>query len=282
MVITGKPRQDSVEDFFKRNALSPPQPLVDFSEASETASIASTNLHSDLSSVQGVVVELRSPRKASRQPKYAKLDAGPSRSGRMGVRKWRRYQNNVGLLSGITEEDNPEQSFAQEIAEESSSAFSELFEDPRKMQIWERFTRMSEESQHRFLMAFANDFDRASRNSNDDSGKMSPEQCYKRIDGQLRRLIAHRSPPVDIIQPMEEELVDFFGVAPEDDLELDVEKPDVYYRMIFHAVCQYFGLLSKSVKQRETCRTQVKKRSRNSTFQEPPQRLSTYLMQRYF
>lgn len=45
---------------------------------------------------------------------------------------------------------------------------------------------------------------------------------------------------------MEEELVDFFGVAPEDDLELDVEKPDVYYRMIFHAVCQYFGLLSKS------------------------------------
>ena len=103
---------------------------------------------------------------------------------------------------------------------------------------------------------------------------------------------------------MEEQLVDFFGEAPEEDMELDVEKPDVYYRMIFHAVCQYFGLLSKSrlaclplvcfllnlaiaktgfagVKSRQTCRTQVKKRSRNSAFHEPPQRLSVYLMQRY-
>ena len=70
---------------------------MDLSEASETASIASTNLsRSELSSVQGVVIELRSARKnASRQPRYARPEGGPSRSGRMGIRKWRRYQNSA-------------------------------------------------------------------------------------------------------------------------------------------------------------------------------------------
>ena len=48
----------------------------------------------------------------------------------------------------------------------------------------------------------------------------------------------------DIIEPMEKEIVGFFGERPLD--VLDVEKSDTYYRMIFHAVCQYFGLKSKS------------------------------------
>jgi hypothetical protein len=44
---------------------------------------------------------------------------------------------------------------------------------------------------------------------------------------------------------MEEELIGFFEEKPLD--VLDVEKSDTYYRMIFHAVCQYFGLKSKSI-----------------------------------
>jgi R3H-associated N-terminal domain len=88
-------------------------------------------------------------------------------------------------------------------------------------QIWEKFMRLSESQQRRFLMQIADNFDRASRQivGNGKSATYfyftnsclrrkkenfwltedqptSPDDCFRRIDSQLRHLIAHRSPPV--------------------------------------------------------------------------------------
>ncbi|OQV13097.1 hypothetical protein BV898_12638 [Hypsibius exemplaris] len=283
MVITGQPRKvDSVENFLQQNALT--AAIVVDGDTTDTASIAST-FQTDSSSVQGVVIQLRNVRRP-RVPRYPNpTDSSTSqKSGkqRMGHRKWRRYQNNIGLLSGIEEESDPDfltTSLARDIAEENTSAFSELFSNPSKMEIWEKFVRMSEGQQRKILLQVAEDFDRACHGLHDDEEATSADACFRRIDRQLRHLIAHRSPPVDIIEPMEQEIVGFFEEKPSD--VLDVEKNDTYYRMIFHAVCQYFGLKSKSVKSRSTCRTEVRNRSKTGTFAEPPLRLSAYLSQHY-
>ncbi|XP_055351236.1 R3H domain-containing protein 4-like [Paramacrobiotus metropolitanus] len=275
MVVIGKPRIDSVEDFLQQNALEPNN-VIDLGDTTDTASIAST-LQTQ-SSVPGVVITIRGgQRRQERPPRYPRPSDSPSSRKSMGVRKWRRYQNNLGLLSGIEEEDSVETSFAEDIAEETSGGFSDLFEDPEKMQAWDNFTKMSEGAQRKFLMKMAEDFEHQHENSLSDELPRTAEECFRRIDRNLRRLVARRSPPVDLIEPMEEELLEFFGERPQD--ILDVIKPDVYHRMVFHAICQYFGLNSKSVKTRETCHTRVRNRSRN--FLRPPQRLSVYLTERY-
>ncbi|XP_060081173.1 R3H domain-containing protein 4-like [Ylistrum balloti] len=229
-------------------------------------------------------------------PSNLQLDNGhPGSRKKTGVKKSRRCENMKHLLTLVEKEDDIE--LSMEVGEPSMSVFAELFMEHEKMKAWKDFMNSSEEEQGRILQQGRegkrmNDNNRHIENGNDqedlndssDSWEEIPdnravhpaytaEECYQRLDRNIRQNFKRHSVPVGILDSLEQDLISFFKDWPG---SVYVSKPiSSFERMLLHATCQYLNLYSTSFGDGSTRQTHVE--NKMSTFSPPSVLLSSYL-----
>ncbi|KAH3697966.1 R3H domain-containing protein 4-like [Dreissena polymorpha] len=211
---------------------------------------------------------------------------------RIGQKQARRC-GNLGELMALVESDGMEIDF--NMFEPSMSVFAELFAEKEKMEAWNDFVNSTEEQQLAVLTSEpitecchdnqASDLDSEGQES-DDSWEhvqdkrathpcFSAEECFQRIDKNIRTMLKRRHKPMGMLVSLEGEIVNFFKEWPQ---SVYVSKlASSYERMMLHALCQYLQLISKSFDSSGIRQTQVE--NPHSSFQPPPTLLTDYLDQ---
>jgi hypothetical protein len=74
----------------------------------------------------------------------------------------------------------------------------------------------------------------------------SPDQCFKRIDADLKNMLKKKHIPLGVLASIEEEITNFFNDKPFETYKSCL--PSGYQRLLLHACSQYLDLtcLSKS------------------------------------
>ncbi|XP_048760634.1 R3H domain-containing protein 4-like [Ostrea edulis] len=208
---------------------------------------------------------------------------------RMGANKARRVDNLRQLLHMVEKDDSVELDF--DIFEPSMSAFTELFNEKEKMQVWNDFVNSSEEEQDRIISGRSvpetileeeeveEDFHMVGRITEDsrDNRKYHPsysaEECFKRIDKKIKAHLKRRHLPLESLMKLEEGVIEFFKTWP--DSVYIQHLTGGFERMLLHGVCQYLNLHSKSIENNGERHTQVE--NPYPGFDPPAILLSTYL-----
>ncbi|OWF47278.1 R3H domain-containing protein 4-like [Mizuhopecten yessoensis] len=212
-------------------------------------------------------------------------------SRKTGVKRSRRGENLKYLLNLVEKEDDLE--LSMEVGEPSISAFAELFMEPEKMKVWKDFMNSSEEEQGRILQEkgriAVNSKEKRTENRNDNKDldnsweeipdnravhpAFTPEECYQRLDRNIRLFLKRRNIPVGILHGLEQDLISFFKDWPG---SVYVSKlTSSFERMLLHAICQYLDLSSSSFDEGNCRRTHVE--NKFSSFTPPSVLLSSYL-----
>ncbi|XP_053393756.1 R3H domain-containing protein 4-like [Mercenaria mercenaria] len=206
------------------------------------------------------------PRRKAPRPKIHSMQTSISdhiNSRRKGQKQARRCDNLRELINMVEKEDI-ELDF--NIFEPSISAFAELFNEHEKMKAWNDFVNSTEEEQLEFLQGEAqhpgnhgsseesNDLEGNSSDLDSSWEKMddkrsahpsfSAEECFQRVDKNIRTMLKRRHKPMGLLVSLEEEIVNFFKEWPQ---SIYISKlSSSYERMMLHALCQYLDLISKS------------------------------------
>ncbi|XP_069126172.1 R3H domain-containing protein 4-like [Argopecten irradians] len=209
-------------------------------------------------------------------------------SKKTGVKKSRRGENMKYLLN-LTEKDDDIE-LSMEVGEPSMSVFAELFMEHEKMKAWKDFMNSSEEEQGRILQQGStntkNNKDKHKEKDNDelDSWEEIPdnravhpaytaEECYQRLDRNIRMFLKRRNIPVGILKNLEQDLISFFSDWPG---SVYISKlTSSFERMLLHAICQYLNLSSTSFDDGNCRQTHVE--NKLSSFSPPSVLLSAYL-----
>lgn len=77
-------------------------------------------------------------------------------------------------------------------------------------------------------------------------GSLPAEYCYARISRSARKVIRKRSPPVKLLTEVEVLISELLQKAEQSRMELFVE--GAYQRLFLHAVCQYYGVSSATLR----------------------------------
>lgn len=207
----------------------------------------------------------RLPRPKSRSTEMSIHDHINSR--RTGQKQARRCDNLKELINMVEKEDI-ELDF--NIFEPSVTAFTELFNEREKMKAWNDFVNSSEEEQKKFLekemhqhshgchdnKSTAHDLENNNSDAEFEDGwekvkdkrkthpSYSAEECFLRVDKNIRAMLKRRQRPMGMLVSLEEELVNFFKEWPQSIYVSSLSSS--YERMMLHALCQYLDLMSKS------------------------------------
>ncbi|XP_013418611.1 R3H domain-containing protein 4-like [Lingula anatina] len=222
----------------------------------------------------------QSPRKFKhRPPKSPKPMDWTKNSGRKvkGTKTGRRMDNFNFLLSLVDSKEEFGELDIHDYLEPTMSAFGEILSEEEKMRAWNDFINHSEEEQQQFLQGQqyseeevtdavfldADEKDNALSGVGglgaDDKRTVHPaftaEECFKKIDSNLRGLLCKRQLPKGILSAIEEEVTDFFKEWQNSVYISKIANP--FERLLLHAVCQYLSLSSKSFDHENARHTQV-------------------------
>ncbi|XP_064626537.1 R3H domain-containing protein 4-like isoform X2 [Lineus longissimus] len=195
------------------------------------------------------------------------------------------------LLSLVESEDLDEMNIG-DFMEPTMSAFAELLAEQEKMKVWNDFVNHTEEEQNFFLQnqqysdeAAGEVGETSSKPAQDDHDwvhlddkreahpAFSADECFQRIDSNLKALLHKRQLPRGVICQLEEQIIMFFKEWP---TSVYVSKvPSSFERLLLHAVCQYLDLKSHSFCCQGERQTEVE--NKHQTFLPPDTALSTYL-----
>lgn len=207
---------------------------------------------------------------------------------RMGANKARRVENLRHLLTLAEKDDSFDLDY--DIFEPSMSAFSELFNEKEKMQVWNEFVNSSEEEQERIISGRSvpytileeeeeEDFLMVDETQDDKTDKRkyhpsySAEECFQRIDKKIRTHLKRKHVPLELLSKLEESVIEFFQSWP-DSVYVQCLNGG-FERMMMHGVCQYLDLQSKSIENNGERHTQVE--NTHPAFYPPTILLSSYL-----
>lgn len=213
---------------------------------------------------------------------------------RTGAKQARRTDNLKDLIN-MVEKDDLELDF--NVFEPSMSVFAELFSEREKMQVWNDFVNSTEEEQieilhreNRKLRKSGSDNNGNDTARDEDDGfdtleeikdkrsthpSFSAEQCFQKLDRNIRMLLKRRQRPMGMLVGLEEDLISFFKEWP---TSVYISSTATSYeRMLLHALCQYLDLLSKSFDCDGSRKMQVE--NPESDFTPPPVLLTQYLEQ---
>ncbi|XP_060596853.1 R3H domain-containing protein 4-like [Ruditapes philippinarum] len=248
---------------------------------------------SDNESVTNVPVS--TPRRRAQRPKMRNMETSISdhiNSRRKGQKQARRCDNLKELINMVEKEDI-ELDF--NIFEPTISAFAELFNEHEKMKAWNDFVNSTEEEQMELLEGDCNHTgnhgnceetsDLENNNSDLDNSweyvedkrrthpSFSAEECFQKIDKNIRTMLKRRHKPMGLLVSIEEEIVNFFKEWPQ---SVYISKlSSSYERMMLHALCQYLDLISKSYDCDGLRQTQIE--NPQPRFTPPPVLLTHYL-----
>ncbi|WAR24782.1 R3HD4-like protein [Mya arenaria] len=189
----------------------------------------------------------------------------------------------VRELINMVESNDAELDF--NMFEPSMSVFAELFAEKEKMQAWNDFINCSEEQQTAFLTSEpitecnhddqGSDLDSTSDldeswDTVDDKRASHPgfsaEECFQRVDKNIRSMLRRRHRPMGMLVRLEEEVVSFFTEWPN---SVYVQRlSNSYERMMLHALCQYLQLNAKSFDSDDVRQTEVE--NPQPSFCSPP------------
>ncbi|KAL5016796.1 hypothetical protein ScPMuIL_006385 [Solemya velum] len=208
---------------------------------------------------------------------------------RTGSKQARRYENLRQLFNLAEKDDINDLDF--NIYEPSMSAFAELFMEREKMKAWNDFINRSEEEQEKILDSecFVQCDDAVEEKTQEDlehweeipdqrsvHPSFSAEECFKRIDRNIKAALRKKHLPVDLLMKLEKEIVSFFKEWPTS-VYISLLS-NGHERMMMHAICQYLNLYSKSYDYDGKRQTHVE--NRQHSFSPPSVLLSQFLSSR--
>lgn len=199
------------------------------------------------------------------------------------VRNGKRFKHGetTGLLKPVDDEDIEELNIYDFIPK-TMSVFSLLLQEREKMKAWNDFINSSDEEQWKILNktddqsewivsdGYEDCVDDDRRNSHP---AFSAEECYSKIDWDLRNTLKKRHIPMGTLIQLEKKLSDFFLNQPYSIYKLRLGNS--YERLMVHALCQYMGLKSCSYNENGVRWTKV--HNKYVIFHPPPVFLSTFL-----
>ncbi|KAK7099677.1 R3H domain-containing protein 4-like [Littorina saxatilis] len=220
---------------------------------------------------------------------------------RCGAKQARRTEN-IKYLLNLKVDGEEEDSARTPSYNSNTSAFAELLQEREKMQAWNNFVNSSEEDQQRILHMRRSDAaltsiqEESSDDGGDDNGNQSlddswekvmttncdgrtvhpcfsAEECFERVDKNLRSMLTRRHLPLGMVAQLEKEVVDFFNDCPGSVYVSHLASS--FERLLLHAVCQFLGLHCHSYDENGQRRTQVE--NRRSSFFLPSETLADYL-----
>ncbi|KAL8595670.1 hypothetical protein ACOMHN_025706 [Nucella lapillus] len=101
----------------------------------------------------------------------------------------------------------------------------------------------------------------------------SAEECFQRVDKNLRSILTRRHLPLGLVSQLEREVVGFFTDCPGSVYVSHLASS--FERLLLHAVCQYLGLCCQSFEEGGERRTQVE--NKNPSFVLPARSLAQFL-----
>ncbi|XP_018322633.1 R3H domain-containing protein 4 isoform X1 [Agrilus planipennis] len=188
---------------------------------------------------------LHSEPTTSRQVRLANVvlkadDVISSRAIALGKRKQRRYLNR-SILQTLNEEEEDATGYVK-LADKHKTPLTRLLEDETALHFWNDFIHKSEEEQEEFL-----------KNSNSGHKKEVLENpkintLYFRISSKIRRMLKiKRKLPIDLLQKIETDLLDFFTSSSTGEGVYILTPNSSFERLLLHGISQYHGLTSLSV-----------------------------------
>lgn len=229
----------------------------------------------------------KSPKKLkNRSPKPMDSTKATGRKAK-GCKHSRRMENLHYLMTLVENEEFGELEIS-DFVEPTVSAFAELLNEHEKMKVWNDFVNRTEEEQQRFLQdstqkevhserAETEDMEKSGWEVVEDKRAIHPtytaQECFRRIDRGLRKLLKKRHVPKGTLESLEKELTSFFRDSPESVFVSHV--PNSFERCLLHAICQYLDLHSKSFDKGGTRQTQIE--NKQVTFSPPATPLTKYL-----
>ncbi|KAL8611215.1 hypothetical protein ACOMHN_013646 [Nucella lapillus] len=101
----------------------------------------------------------------------------------------------------------------------------------------------------------------------------SAEECFQRVDKNLRSILTRRHLPLGLVSQLEREVVGFFTDCPGSVYVSHLASS--FERLLLHAVCQYLGLCCQSFEEGGERRTHVE--NKNPSFVLPARSLAQFL-----
>ncbi|KJE88811.1 hypothetical protein CAOG_00392 [Capsaspora owczarzaki ATCC 30864] len=167
------------------------------------------------------------------------LPDGKYRPGRTISRRGQRYENAQFLLQGRVDAVD-----LKYLDAPTPTQFEWLLQDEQRLQHWLDFVAQPEEAQLRALRP-AQLSDHSSKATNSTIPPTSdPVKCFNRIDRRVREMLHKTNVPKGALDHMERELRDSFAVSPSPVLVWALESS--HARLLAHALCQFYGLQSRS------------------------------------
>lgn len=182
-----------------------------------------------------------------RRPKEVITDL-PTRNGQKGTRRVRRAENDLNLLRSNTGNkeltDGPTARYEPVVSSRENSIFADLVDDTeageKNRKLWDQFLSLSEEKQQRVLRKIDN------VNKYRGAGTSNKEKSeFAAIDRRLRQMLLRQKPPPFMVRQVEEVVISAFKQEPHS-VQL-YRKLDAFRRSLYHSVCQYAKLTSKTL-----------------------------------
>jgi len=173
------------------------------------------------------------------------------------------------------------------------SAFARYMKERDTMKAWNDFIECTEDQQENLLNGknanaghnAENDENRPpkSRKSKSKSKadkrtrhpSYSAEECFMRLDNDLRTMLRKRRIPFGVLASIEESVTDFFNSSPMAEYK---DRLPGFQRLLLHACCQYMDLNCQSFDEDGVRWSRV--RNRRQVFIPPPVMLADYLRHR--
>eukprot|EP00128_Syssomonas_multiformis_P018287 Colp12_sorted_trinity150504_noHs@33191 len=204
------------------------------------------------------------------------------RTGKPGSKRRIRFENTIYLTDRVNQIEDKD----WHLMTPTSSAFRKLLESECSLKIWNHLLHTTEEEQKailRYLNSRKNQMNKERAQTSGAERAVKPREIkqhdaararFLNIDRKLRRALKTTNVPEAALCQMEEELLGTFS-SNNAEATLTWNLPSSYFRLISHALCQYYGLHSTSLGEGESRSTTIHNARMN--FRCPGMRLSQLL-----
>jgi len=155
--------------------------------------------------------------------------------GKMGSKRYQRFLNKTFLIDQERQLDAADFN----IFVHCCTPFTQLWQEPKKLQVWEPFIDVTEERQEELLVSLSVDISNYLQNMTEESASAS----FKIIDRKIRKLLK-RHLRSEFLMALDDEILGYIRLDDYNTLVYSFSDP--YHRMICHGICQFYSLQSRS------------------------------------
>jgi len=159
--------------------------------------------------------------------------------GKMGSKRYQRFLNKTFLIDQERQLDAADYN----IFVHCCTPFTQLWEEPQKLRVWEPFIDVTEERQEELLLSLSVDISNYIQNMTEEANNLGPSASFKIIDRKIRKLLK-RHLSSEFLMDLDDEIVGYIRLGDYNSLVYSFS--DTYHRMICHGICQFYALQSRS------------------------------------